>query len=71
MRRWLAAGLALAALCTSGCANTKPWERELHAREEMGWNPDPLEAQLRAHIYFSKEATQPGSGSGGGGCGCN
>ena len=71
MRRALAAGLALAALSTLGCVNVRPWEKEIHAREEMAWDPDPLEAQQRAHVYFSKEATAPGGGGGGGGCGCN
>jgi hypothetical protein len=71
MRRAVAAGLTLAALCCVGCTNVRPWERELHAREEMAWTPDPLEAQHRAHVYFSKEATLPGGSAGGGGCGCN
>ena len=67
----LICGLFTAALLATGCANLKPWERELHAREEMAWDPDPLQSQLRAHIYFSKEATLPGGSAGGGGCGCN
>lgn len=74
MRRWITAGLVLAALLATGCASmkgVKPWERELHGREEMAWDPDPLQSQLRAHIYFSKEATLPGGSAGGGGCGCN
>ena len=71
MRGWIAGGLVVTALLATGCANVKPWERELHAREEMAWDPDPLQSQLRAHIYFSKEATLPGGSAGGGGCGCN
>jgi hypothetical protein len=71
MRRVLAGALVLAALSCAGCANVRPWEREIHAREEMAWDPDPLAAQERAHIYFSKEATLPGGSAGGGGCGCN
>ncbi len=71
MRRVLAAGVLFAALLSAGCAQVRPWEKELLAREEMAWDPDPLEAQRRAHIYFSKEATLPGGGAGGGGCGCN
>lgn len=58
-------------LTTSACTTVKPWERELHSRNDMAWDPDPLEAQLRAHVQFSKEASLPGSGAGGGGCGCN
>ena len=64
--------LALATcLAASGCAAVKPWEREAHARADMAWDPDPHEAQMRAHVYFSKEASLPGGGAGGGGCGCN
>ena len=62
---------ALFALLGAGCVQLKPWEKELHARDDMAWDPDPLEAALRAHIRFSKEATMPGGGAGGGGCGCN
>jgi hypothetical protein len=63
----------LCALCAaaSGCAAVKPWERESLARRDMAWDPDPLEAQLQAHIHFAKEASLAGSGAGGGGCGCN
>jgi hypothetical protein len=63
--------LLLASVLLAGCAPLKPWERELHARDDMAWDPDPLEAALRSHIHFSKEATMPGGGAGGGGCGCN
>ena len=68
---------AVAILCValaqvgSGCVVVKPWERETLARDDMAWNPDALEAALRAHVYFSKEASLQGSGAGGGGCGCN
>jgi hypothetical protein len=42
------------------------------ARPDMAWDPDPLEATRRGHVYFAKEATPThGSGAGGGGCGCN
>jgi hypothetical protein len=37
----------------------------------MAWDPDPLEAQIRGHVYFSKEASLAGAGAVGGGCGCN
>lgn len=56
---------------SSGCVQVKPWERDLLARRDMGWEPDVLEAKREAHIYFSKEASMPGGGAGGGGCGCN
>ena len=58
-------------LLTSGCVRVKPWERDLLARRDMGWEPDALEAKREAHIYFSKEAAMPGGSGGGGGCGCN
>jgi len=59
------------ALLGTGCAAVKPWEREILARDDMAWDPDVLEAQRQAHVYFSKEASLAGGGAGGGGCGCN
>jgi hypothetical protein len=58
-------------LASSGCAAVKPWERGALAREDMAWQPDPLEAAIRSHVYFSKETSLGGGGTGGGGCGCN
>ena len=55
----------------SGCQTVAPWEREVLAKEEMSWIPDPLEQTLENQIYFSKEAASGGLGSAGGGCGCN
>jgi hypothetical protein len=49
----------------------KPWERNLLAREDMGWEPDPVRTLRRTHIFVSKEAAAVGGGTGGGGCGCN
>lgn len=71
MRRTLACCAAFVALVAAGCAPVRPWEREILARPEMAWDPDPLEATLRSHIFYSKEASLPGGGAGGGGCGCN
>jgi len=70
-RRLTALLLALAPLALGACANIKPWERDVLAREEMAFDPDPLEAARRNHVYFSKEASLPGGSAGGGGCGCN
>ena len=70
-RRALVAALLLLLPLAAGCASVKPWEREILARDDMAWDPDPLEAQLREHVYWSKEASLPGGGAGGGGCGCN
>ncbi len=66
--------IALASLLLAllvGCAPVKPWERDVLARPDMAWDPDPLEAAHRKHVFWSKEAALPGGGSGGGGCGCN
>lgn len=63
--------LLLAPLLLGGCVGVKPWERDVLAQEEMAFDPDPLEAARRNHIYYSKEASLPGGSAGGGGCGCN
>ena len=54
---------------TTGCATVQPWERDLHAREDM--QPNQRDAAIDDHIYFSKEASSGGRGFAGGGCGCN
>ncbi len=56
-------------LATGGCTTVKPWERDLHAREDM--QPNALDQAIDEHMYFSKEASSGGRGFGGGGCGCN
>ena len=66
----LAAAL-LILMCLSACETVQPWERGTLAKAEMQWSPDPLEATLRDHIHFSKEASTGGGGAAGGGCGCN
>lgn len=55
----------------SGCVAVKPWQRGDLARSDMQLVPDPLQASIEDHIYFSKEASSGGRGFGGGGCGCN
>lgn len=57
----------------AGCADlgAKPWQRGTLARTDMQVEPDPVQAGLDDHIYFSKEASSGGRGFGGGGCGCN
>lgn len=69
----LALALALCGIATagSGCATVKPWDRDMLARSDMAFDPDPLESARRGHVYFAKEATPPGGAGGGGGCGCN
>ena len=58
-------------LVSSGCAQIKPWERDILAQDKMKLDPSPVETALDEHIYFSKEAASGGQGVGGGGCGCN
>jgi uncharacterized protein DUF4266 len=60
---------ALAAAGAAACTAVQPWERDLHARADM--QPDPQDAAIDDHIYFSKEASSGGRGFAGGGCGCN
>lgn len=62
---------ALAVALASGCAEVKPWERNILAQPEMQLVPDKLGAYVDDHVYFSKEAATGGKGVGGGGCGCN
>ena len=74
MRKFRIAGLvalSLVFVSQAGCVAVKPWERDLLARRDMGFEPDGLEAKREAHIYWSKEASMPGGSGGGGGCGCN
>jgi hypothetical protein len=63
--------LALVPMALGACANVKPWERDVLAREEMAFEPLAVETTIRNHVYWSKEASLPGGSAGGGGCGCN
>jgi hypothetical protein len=66
---------AIIALCigivATGCAEVKPWQRNILAQPEMQLDPGPMDSYADEHVYFSKEAATGGSGIGGGGCGCN
>ena len=56
----------------SACVTTvEPWEREQLAKNEMAWDPDPLQAAFKQHVHTSKEAATGGNSTTGGGCGCN
>ncbi len=55
----------------SACTPVAAWERGTLAKPEMALQPDPLEAALHNHVYFSKEASSGGNSASGGGCGCN
>jgi hypothetical protein len=61
--------LLLAAV--SGCAEVKPWQRNILAQPDMQLVPDKMQHYLDDHVYFSKESSTGGKGVGGGGCGCN
>jgi hypothetical protein len=67
----VAIGSLLGLLACAACAPVQPWERDLLAKPEMAFDPDPMESRRSQHVYFSKEASLPGGGAGGGGCGCN
>jgi hypothetical protein len=54
-----------------GCADVKPWQRNILAQPAMQLDPDPMDSYVDEHIYFSKEAGTGGKAVGGGGCGCN
>jgi starvation-inducible outer membrane lipoprotein len=58
-------------LLLAACTSVKPWEKGYLAKPTMAFDPDPVEARLRNHIYTSKEAASGGNGVGNGGCGCN
>ena len=73
MRRRDALVLIALALACSGCATfnpPQPWEKGDLARPDMQFDPDPLAAKAKQHIYQSKEGAGGGYGVGGGGCGC-
>jgi hypothetical protein len=61
--------IALGGFALGGCATVEPWQRDLHAREDM--RPNERDTAIDDHIYFSKEASSGGRGFAGGGCGCN
>lgn len=61
----------LLVLITAACTQVKPWERGELAKSEMAFDVDPMETQMKGHIYFAKEGSSSGSAVSGGGCGCN
>jgi hypothetical protein len=66
--RLLALGLTLT---LGACAHVEPWERGVLARHDMASDPNPLQQQVRRHVYSSREAAPANAGTGGGGgCGC-
>jgi hypothetical protein len=66
--------LVVVVVACAGCAAyapPQPWEKGQLAKPDMQFDPDPLAAKAKQHIYQSKEAAGGGYGVGGGGCGCN
>jgi len=55
----------------SSCSQVKPWQKGNFTKAHMSFEPDPLEARFKQHVYFSKEGSSGGYGLAGGGCGCN
>ncbi len=55
----------------SGCGTVQPWQKGNLAKEEMAFDPDPLQTRFSEHTFFSKEGASGGLSVGGGGCGCN
>jgi len=67
----LAILLFTGSLVMTGCANLAPWERGILAKPHMAINPDPIQTNMRAHNYGSRESgASVNSSGGGGGCGC-
>ena len=66
-------GVALALSSVTGCAHVhvRPTEREVLARRNMKFGPDPTEDELDLHMQEAREGSEGGYGSSGGGCGCN
>jgi len=62
--------LALSSLLV-GCGTVQPWQKGNLGKEEMAFDPDPLQTRFAEHTYFSKEGASGGMSVGGGGCGCN
>ncbi len=69
--RRLIACVALAGLAGCAMQPVEPWERGRLARWDMQLDPDGLDAAMREHTYFSKEAVAGKLAPAGGGCGCN
>jgi hypothetical protein len=71
MKTFMAVITIVAGMAAGGCAEVKPWQRNILAQPEMQLQRDFMDTYVDDHIYFSKEAATGGRGIGGGGCGCN
>jgi hypothetical protein len=63
--------LLLLALGAAGCVTVSPWEREVLARPDMGFEGNRTVSSAEGHHAGTREGSAGGFGSGGGGCGCN
>lgn len=70
MARILTAILLIMLVVCSGCSPVKPWKKGALAKPQMQFDPDPLEARFRNHVFESKEGSRGGGSAVGGGCGC-
>lgn len=68
-RRAAIAALIVAFMGT-GCTSVAPWERGRLAKPQSAIEPEPMQRNLRTHVYSSREGTPGGSPAQGGGCGC-
>ncbi len=72
MRKLIAVATLLAlSVSLVGCGTVQPWQKGNLAKEDMAFDPDPLQTRFVEHTYHSKEGVTGGLSVGGGGCGCN
>ena len=69
-RQGLLALLLGAFVFLPGCTSVAPWERGNLAKPQMAFDLGPVQSELRAHAYSSREAGASGNAAAGGGCGC-
>jgi hypothetical protein len=67
----LASSLILSALIVGCSTPVQPWQKGNLAKEDMAFDPDPLQTRFVEHTFHSKEGATGGLSVGGGGCGCN
>ena len=70
LARLILTGLCAAALL-GGCAEVKPYEREMLADPLMSFSRDPISDAYLDHVYDVREGARGATTSQGGGCGCN
>ncbi|MDX1734085.1 MAG: DUF4266 domain-containing protein [Halioglobus sp.] len=63
--------LAILVFATSACAPVRFNERERLSQPDMVFDSDPLQAEMRGHIYTPREAAIGGGAGDAGGCGCH